>query len=275
MADDERRDGRGEDDETKITVRDKRRVNLAGELREVEEEDPGPAAPSEIIVKGKLTEHAPPPPPPPPSEDAAPKPRRGGALGGAEEAQVRRGPLRDADAVDPQSELDLPGEDDDEEGGERRQIRDVYEYVQVLAGEMNIWSLSAMGLMANPMTGLVTSDMAQAQFAVEVGESLIDTLASSDKVEAEAILALCQSMVVQYGSVAAQLLNQPPQTRIQELSKVRFCIDTAEHFSRKLQTLVEADGNEDDQARLAEIQRFLSELRLAFVQSSGGGGVVG
>ncbi len=274
MADDERRDGRGEDEEPKITVRDRRRVDLTGEL--------GRSKPTSLNRpclgdhrQGQAGLGAAPPPPPPSAEEAAPrpKPRRGGALGGAEEARVRRGPLRDADAAP--AGLPTDPEAEEGEGGERPQIRDVYGYVQVLAGEMNIWSLSAMGLMANPMTGLVTTDMAQAQFAVEVADALIDTLAGSDKTEIETILALCQNMVVQYGSVAAQLLNQPPQTRLQELSKVRFCIDTAERFSHKLQALVEADGDDEEVARLAEIQRFLSELRLAFVQSSGGGGVVG
>jgi hypothetical protein len=274
MADD-RRNGR-EDEEPKITVRDRRRVDLTGELREVEADEPEPTAPSEIIVKGKLAD-APPPPPPPPAQEAAPppRPRRGGALGGAEDARVNRGPLRDADAMAEDLPEGLEPGDDEGEGGERRQINNVYEYVQVLAGEMNIWSLSAMGLMANPMTGLVTTDMHQAAFAVEVADALIDTLAGADKIDVETIMALCQNMVVNYGSVAAQLLNQPPQTRLQELSKVRFCIDTAEMFSRKLQALVEADGSDEEAARLAEIQRFLSELRLAFVQSSGGGGVVG
>lgn len=273
MADDERREGRGEDEEPKITVRDRRRVDVSGELREVEVEEPKPTEPSEIIVKGKPAAAPPPPPaeaPPPADQAPAARPRRGGALGGAEEARVRRGPLRDADAApEPAAEAD------DEQGGERRQIQNVYEYIQVLTGEMNVWALSAMGLMANPMTGLVTTDMAQARFAVEVADALIDTLAGADRVEVETIMALCQNMCVQYGSVAAQLLNQPPQSRLQELSKVRFCIDTADQFSQKLQALVEAAGSEEDHGRLAEIQRFLSELRLVFVQSSGGGGVVG
>jgi len=262
MADDRRHD---EEQESKITVRDRRRVTTEGTLRDVPSE---PAAP----------EQAPPPPPPPPPASEAPatgpRPRPGlgqrprprtGALGGAEEARARRDAARRLREV-PAEES---GADEAAAEGAMPPVRDVYDYVTAVASEMTIWSLSALGLVPNPITRIVATDMVQAQFAVNIAERLLDELA--DKLDTEETVALNQAFIVQFASVAMQLLNQPAQVRLQEIAKVRFCIDTAESFLKRLAVW----EGEVEGLQLREMQVAVNELKLRFLQASGGGGLVG
>ncbi len=256
MADD--RDDPRQEDEFKVTVRDRRRINLEGELREVEEA-PQPAAPPE--------EPAPPaePRPTPPTERSAP--HRGGALGGAQQARRNRGvPLREVPVEEPPAES--------AEGEGERRVRDVYEYVQALASELGVWSLASLGLMPHPATRIITVDMDQAAFALDAAEALLGSLVEHDRIDSELLAAVYQSFVIQFGGVAAQLMQQPTQSVLQELPKIRFCIDTADRFAALL-TETTADAEEAIKGQVAEVTRFLKELRLAYVQASGGGGVVG
>ncbi|MCC7493772.1 MAG: hypothetical protein IT204_15560 [Fimbriimonadaceae bacterium] len=260
-------DDRREEEEFKITVRDRRRVNLEGELREVED---APAPPP------------PPPPPPPEPPQAAEKPRPrtttraagGGALGGADQARRSQQAQRLREVVADDGE---DAADDDAEGaaGGQRAPQNIYEYCQALTTEMMVWAIANLGLMAHPTTRLVTTDMAQAEFAIEAAQSLIDTLISEDKVDGQTVLAIYQSFIVQFGSVAAQLLQQPPQTRLAEIRKVRFCIDVAERFFERFRAEVAESEEAELQGAASELHAFVSQLRLAFVQASGGGGIVG
>lgn len=248
MADNDRRD----EEQPKVTVRDRRRVNVEGDLREVPT-DEAPAAP--------------PPPPsapqPPPAE--APRKPRGGALGGVESARVNRQDARLREVPEVEAPEEEPA------GGEMPAINTVYDYVQAVASEMTIWSLAALGLMANPITRIVTTDMAQAQFAIDTADTLVASLAEQEQIDDETRAAIYQSFVIQFASVAAQLLNQPAQVRLAEIAKIRFCIDTADHFVQRMQEVEEVL----DEAQLDEMKRLLSELRFRFVQASGGGGIVG
>jgi hypothetical protein len=266
MADDERR---GDEAEPKITVRDRRRVTAEGELRDVPPEpESTPAAPPAAPAEAAAA-----PPPPPRSADAPPRrerPRpaspggRSSALGGADEARVRRdrgGRLRDADAA----AADAAGP----EGGEADMppVRDIYDYLTAVTGEMTIWALAALGLVPNPLTRIVATNLDEALFAVDAAERLLELL--GEKLEAEEQVALTQNFIVQFASIAAQLLQQPPQVRLQEIQKIRFCIDTADRFLEKLMVL------EGESPQTAELTRVVGELKLRFLQTSGGGGIIG
>ncbi len=271
MADDARR----EDEEFKITVRDRRRVTAEGELRQVEEPDGGPAAPPRPAPPPPVAavpppEPAPQPAPPPRREPPPERPARGSALGGAEQARVRAEeprlmevPLED---VLEEDDEDYPGEP-----GEPRQPRDLYEYTQMIALGMIEWAVSATGLTPNPLTRIVTVDMEQAEFGIEAAERLYGLLVETGKMSTDQRIGFCQSYVINFGQLAAQLLQQPPGVRLQEMGKVRFCIDTADQFMQKLRQIPDAG----EKAQIQELGAFLSEVRLHYVQLSGGGGIVG
>lgn len=261
-----RKRARDEEEEgSPIVVRDRRRVTTEGDLREVEDDERRPT-------------RTPPPPPEPQAAAAAPapsaeepaapprreRPAGSSALGGAEAAQARR--ERTLQEVPPPTD-----EEQEEDGEERRRIDNVYEYVQAVTSEMIIWSLAALGLVPNPLTQIVTTDLDQAHFAIATAEKLIEHLSERGAIDEESEIGLLQAFVVQFGSVAAQLLNQPPAQRLQEVAKIRFCIDTADQFVSKL----EAMGDPVEATQLAELKRFLGELRMAFIQASGGGGIIG
>jgi hypothetical protein len=254
MADDDRR---GDEQEPKITVRDRRRVTAEGNVREVPEE-PKPQAP-------------PPPPPPPPSArpEAPPPPRRrpGGssALGGADQARVRAGEeARRLREVPSESEPEGPPPGAEE----MPPVRDIYDYVAAVANEMTIWTLSALGLVANPLTRIVAVNLDQAEFAKRTAESLIELL--GEVMPPEDVIGLHQNFVVQFASVAAQLLQQPPQVRLAEIQKIRFCIDAADGFLNRLTAL-----GDETETQASELTRLVGELKLRFLQASGGGSIIG
>lgn len=259
-------DGEADEEEgTRIRVRDRRRVTLEGEIREVEEP---PAF--------EFSEVSPEPSSPPRSEPPVDAPRRGRALGGAQAARVKKGdeerpPLREVGADEQPSEPSPSRRARTQESDEERRVETVYEYVIAVASEMMVWSLASLGLVANPVTRIVTTDMAQAEFAIDTAIALIDTLLAKQRLAPDEIVAVHQSFVVQFASVAAQLLNQQPAQRLRDIAKIRFCIDTADRFVKHLQGLDDGTGA----AQLSEMRRFMQELHLAFVQASGGGGIVG
>lgn len=266
MSDDQ---GRGDEQEPKITVRDRRRVSAEGTLREV------PAGPEPTSPEPPVEQLPPPPPaePEPPRQAAGGgRPRRssaasGGGLGGADEARVRRGPgprLREvSDAED-----DKPAADEAPEGGAPG-VKNVYEYIAAVTAEMTIWCLSALGLVPNPLTRIVATDLEQAKFSQLTAERLLDTLDGS--LPAEELGGLTQNFVMQFAGVAAQLLQQPPQVRLAEIQKIRFCIDAADVFLKRLADIELPPGV----LQVGELSRLVAELKLRFLQASGGGGIVG
>ena len=248
MADD-RRD---EEQEHKITVRDRRRVTTEGELREV----PEPTAPE------ATDEAAPAASGPRLVDDEAAAPRAEQARPAAAEMPHLRDVSGLADADDDEPEDEGPA------GGDGMpQIRNVVDYLTHVTAEMSIWALSSLGLMPNPLTGLIAADMDQAEFAVESAEAMIRLLAG--KLDSQEQLGLTQSFIMQFASVAAQLLQQPPQVRLQQIQKIRFCIDASDRFLRLM-------GESEQAGELAaELTRVLGELKLRFLQASGGGGIIG
>lgn len=284
---DQRQDGRRDEDEPKIVVRDRRRVNLEGEVREVED-----AAPQPEPVAESAEPTAPEPTAPEPSADVAEpteeeriqqirarrkarqeQAKRGGggsALGGADQARVNRGPqLQDVD----QGAAAEEAGDEDEAGAPR--INNVYEYAQVLSSELMMWALASLGFMPQPGSGIVTTDQDQAGFALDAADSLLDTLLDHDDEHLDRVRAVTQSFVIQFGSIAAELLQQPPQSRLQDMSNIRFCIDAADRFAQKFEALTEAQPESEEATQIAQIKQFVGQLRLAYVQASGGGGIIG
>ncbi|MBI5834138.1 MAG: hypothetical protein HZB16_17725 [Armatimonadetes bacterium] len=244
-------DRRDDEQEQKITVRDRRRVTTEGELREVPE-TPAPTEPEATPPASgpRLVDDAPEPP----------KARRPERAPQAEMPHLRdvSGAAEEEEAEDEAQQLGADG---------MPQIRNVVDYLTHVTAEMSIWALSSLGLMPNPLTGLIAADLDQAQFAVESAETLVRLLGG--KLAPEEHLGLTQSFIMQFASVAAQLLQQPPQVRLQQIQKVRFCIDAAERF---LRLLSESEAAAD---LATELTRVLGELKLRFLQASGGGGIIG
>lgn len=253
MADD-RHD---EEQELKITVRDRRRVTTEGELRDIPDE-PTPA------------------PTPPTPTDSAPAAAPPGGLRLVEDedegaAAGGYGQPGDDDEVEMPVLRDLtePEDDGPAEGapGEPPPIRNVTDYLAQVAIEMNLWALSALGLVGNPMTGLIATDMNEAAFAIDAAEGLLDIL--GDRLAPEQRMGLAQSFIIQFAQIAAQLLQQPPQIRLAQISAIRFSIDTAERFLKRL------IAEEAPEQVTTQLSAALRQLKLEFLQASGGGGIIG
>lgn len=290
MADD-RETREGQDQEFKITVRDRRRVTSEGDIREVEDTEAttsattGATTPSADEVAEQLealdggdSAAAEPGRPetttdsgdmrtPTAAERRAERRRRRAEQAGQRSGAGNAAHLQDVDQGAADDAEDSPPNAE----GEPPPVRDVYEYLLAVSSEMMIWALAGLGLVQNPYTRLVSTDMQQARFAIDTAERLLDSLDEADKLEEETAIAVTQSYIMQFASVAAQLLSQPPATQLAEISKIRFCIDVAQDFLERLQE--HADSL--DATQLVELRRALQELQLRFVQASGGGGLVG
>ncbi|HAZ64409.1 MAG TPA: hypothetical protein DCZ72_12490 [Armatimonadetes bacterium] len=253
MADD-RHD---EEQELKITVRDRRRVTTEGELRDIPDEPapaPAPADSAPVDAQGglRLVEDE--------DEGLEAGLETGGYGQPGDDDEVEMPVLRD---------LTEPEDDGPAEGapGEPPPIRNVTDYLAQVTVEMNLWALSALGLVGNPMTGLIATDMNEAAFAIDAAEGLLDLL--GDRLAPEQRMGLAQSFIIQFAQIAAQLLQQPPQVRLAQISAIRFSIDTAERFLKRLV------AEEAPEQVTSQLSAALRQLKLEFLQASGGGGIIG